>query len=205
MTGLSYSNVFTELGFGAYSPATQFLMTPLFEDLLRGQAIEFNDMIRKSQYSFEVANNKIRLFPIPQESFRLYFDYIVQKDRYDASTISGSNIVSDYSNIPYQNMVYSQINEVGKQWIRKYFLACCKETLGIVRQKYQSLPIPGSEVTLDGAELRQEAQTEKEALLVELRENLEQAGRKQQIEDRAKEAEYMSAVLSRIPLQIYIG
>ena len=205
MTGMSYSNIFNELGFGAYSPAVQFLMTPIFEDLLRGQAIEFNDMVRKSQYSFEIVNNKLRLFPIPQETLRVYFDYIVEKDRIAASVISGSNIVSDYSNIPYQNLVYGQVNEVGKQWIRKYFLACCKETLGLVRQKYSVVPFPGGEVTLDGAELRQEAQQEKEALLVEIRENLEAAGKRAQIEDRAKEAEYLNDTLRRIPVLIYVG
>ena len=205
MTGMSYSNIFNELGFGAYSPAVQFLMTPIFEDLLRGQAIEFNDMVRKSQYSFEIVNNKLKLFPIPQESIKVWFDYIVEKDRTASSVISGSNIVSDYSNIPYQNLIYSQINEVGKQWIRKYFLAICKEMLGIVRQKYQTLPFPGGEVTLDGAELRQEAQTEKEALLVEIRENLEAAGRRAQIEDRANESEYIQRTLKGVPLLIYIG
>ena len=205
MTGMSYSNIFNELGFCAYSPAVQFLMTPIFEDLLRGQAIEFNDMVRKSQYSFEIINNKLKLFPIPTETFKVYFQYIVENDRYNAATISGSNIVSDYSNIPYENLNYGQINEVGKQWIRKYFLACCKETLGLVRQKYQNIPIPGGEVTLDGAELRQESQQEKEALIQELRENLEAAGRKQQIEDRAKEAEYINETLRRVPTLIYIG
>ena len=205
MTGMSYSNIFNELGFGAYSPAVQFLMTPIFEDLLRGQAIEFNDMVRKSQYSFEIINNKLKLFPIPTETFKVYFQYIVENDRYNAATISGSNIVSDYSNIPYENLNYGQINEVGKQWVRKYFLACCKETLGLVRQKYQNIPIPGGEVTLDGAELRQESQQEKEALIQELRENLEAAGRKQQIEDRAKEAEYINETLRRVPTLIYIG
>ena len=66
MTGMSYSNVLQELGFSAYSPATQFLMTPIFEDLERVQAIEFNDMVRKSAYSFEIlGNNKLRIFPIP--------------------------------------------------------------------------------------------------------------------------------------------
>lgn len=208
MTGMSYSNIFNELGFGAYSPAVQFLMTPIFEDLLRGQAIEFNDMVRKSQYSFEIVNNKLKLFPIPTDSFNVYFDYLVENERYSGSVItapSGSNIISDYSNVPYLNLTYSNINEVGKQWIRKYFLACCKETLGIVRQKYQQIPIPGGEVTLDGAELRQEAQQEKEALITELRENLEAAGKKQQIEDRAKEAEYLNDALKRVPLYIYIG
>jgi len=207
MTGMSYSNIFNELGFGAYSPAVQFLMTPIFEDLLRGQAIEFNDMVRKSQYSFEIVNNKLKVFPIPDADFNIWFDYIVENERYSGSFKSGSygEFVSDYSNIPYNNVVYDKINDVGKQWIRKYFLALCKELLGCIRQKYQTIPIPGGEVTLDGAELRSEAQQEKEHLVTELRENLEAAGRKQQMEDRAKEAEFLNETLKRIPMLIYIG
>lgn len=208
MTGMSYSNVLTELGFGAYSPAVQFLMTPIFEDLLRGQAIEFNDMVRKSAYSFELMNNKIRIFPIPTSNFRLYFDYVLKIDKQGASFISGSapySNISDPSNIPYQNPIYSYINDVGKQWIRKYFLACCKETLGLIRQKYQTIPIPGGEVTLDGAELRSEARDEKVKLIDDLNEMLERTSRTAQAEAKAAEAEKLNDILKYVPNLIYIG
>jgi hypothetical protein len=213
MTGMSYSNVLNEMGFGAYSPAVQFLMTPIFEDLLRGQAIEFNDMVRKSAYSFELTDNKLKLFPIPTiGGFPVYFDYFLTNDRYSASVVStpsGSgytgSYVSDYANIPYQNIPYNTINAVGRQWIRKYFLSLCKELLGAIRQKYQTIPIPGGEVTLDGAELRNEAQQEKTDLITQLRETLEAVGKKQQMEDRAREAEYLQDTLRRVPLFIYIG
>lgn len=209
MTGMSYSNVLNELGFGAYSPAVQFLMTPIFEDLLRGQAIEFNDMVRKSAYSFELVNNKLKVFPIPNESFNIYFNYMVKNDKTAGMTANDPNYtgsyVADPANIPYSNIPYGTINSVGRQWIRKYFLALCKELLGCVRQKYQTIPIPGGDVTLDGAELRQEAQTEKTDLVTQLRETLEAAGKKQQMEDRAREAEYLQDSLKRVPLFIYIG
>lgn len=209
MTGMSYSNVLNEMGFAGYSPATQFLMTPIFEDLLRGQAIEFNDMVRKSSYSFEIANNKLKLFPIPTYDHIVYVEYVVEKDKYGNSALfsSGSNydIVSDYSNVPYQNIVYKNINSVGKQWIKKYFLALCKETLGRILQKYTSIPIPGSEITLDGAELRSEATAEKEILITQLRENLEASGRAAQLEAKAAEAEKIRDTLKSVPLFIYIG
>lgn len=212
MTGMSYSNVLNEMGFGAYSPAVQFLMTPIFEDLLRGQAIQFNDLVRKSAYSFRIVNNKIQLFPIPTFAFNMFFEYVVDNERYSASVIttpSGStytgSYVSDYANIPYQNIPYKTINQVGRQWIRDYFLALCKEILGAVRQKVQSIPIPGGEITLDGAELRNEAQQSKTDLITQLRETLDAVGKKQQIEDRAREAEYLQDALKRIPLFIYIG
>lgn len=217
MTGMSYSNVLNEMGFAGYSPATQFLMTPIFEDLLRMQAIEFNDLVRKSGWSFEIVNNKIKLFPIPTYNFRMYFEYLLVKDRdsqgiynsgsfYNASgSYVASNTIGDYSNVPYNNIPYSGINSVGKQWIRKYFLALCKEVLGSIRQKYQTIPIPGAEVTLDGGELRQEASAEKEQLITQLRENLEATGRKAQMELREAEAQQLQATLQKVPMGIYIG
>lgn len=210
MTGMSYSNVLQELGFGAYSPAVQFLMTPIFEDLLRMQAIEFNDMVRKSAYSFEIVNNKLRIFPIPQTSWKLWFEYILEKDRGDGfltnTPMTGSNAVSsDFADIPYVNHPYTTINDSGRQWIRDYFLANCKEILGAIRQKHQTIPIPGGEVTLDGAELRSEAQQTKERLLDNLKEMLEAAGKFAQMEKQAAMAQQLQDTLKGVPLLIYIG
>jgi hypothetical protein len=217
MTGMSYSNVLNEMGFAGYSPATQFLMTPIFEDLLRMQAIEFNDMVRKSGYGFELVNNKIKIFPIPTYSMKLYFQYLIGAER-DAQGISpsgsyynasgsavSSTVIGDYSNVPYNVIPYASINSVGRQWIRKYFLALCKEVLGSIRQKYQTIPIPGAEVTLDGGELRQEAAAEKTDLMTQLRENLEATSRKAQLEIRAAEAQQLQDTLRMVPLGIYIG
>jgi hypothetical protein len=208
MTGMSYSNVLNEMGFAGYSPATQFLMTPIFEDLLRGQAIQFNDLVRKSAFSFELVNNKLRLFPIPTYSFNIYVDYVVVGDYSSAANMftSGSNyaVVSDYSNAPYQEVRYNKLNSVARQWIRKYFLALCKETLGRILQKYSTLPIPNGEVTLDGGELRSEATAEKEVLMTQLRENLEATGREKMMEVKANEAEKMQDIFKKMPLGIYI-
>jgi hypothetical protein len=217
MTGMSYSNVLNEMGFAGYSPATQFLMTPIFEDLLRMQAIEFNDLVRKSGYGFELVNNKVKIFPIPTYDMKMHFEYTLVKDTnsqgiansgsyYNTSgSIISSPVIGDYSNVPYDVIPYGNINSVGKQWIKKYFLALCKEVLGSIRQKYQTIPIPGAEVTLDGGELRQEAAAEKTDLVTQLRENLEASGRKAQMEMRSEEARQMNETLAKIPLGIYIG
>jgi hypothetical protein len=115
------------------------------------------------------------------------------------------NVVSDYSDIKYDFIQYRNINDVGKQWIRKYTLALVKELLGAIREKYSTVPIPGSEISLDGAALRAEAQTEKENLMTQLRENLEEVSRKVQFENRNTEAQQMQEMLQKIPLAIYIG
>lgn len=208
MTGMSYSNVLQEMGFSGYSPATQFLMTPIFEDLERIQAIEFNDMVRKSHFGFEIfGNNMLRIFPIPDHDMKIWIDYYVESDKDITNFLSGSRYqyVSDPSDVPYEFCQYCKINQPGKQWIKKYFLALCKETLGRILQKYSTVPIPGGEVTLDGAELRSEAKEEKDALLEKLRDMLEKTLRVNQLENKDKESDAMNKMLSKVPLHIYIG
>ena len=207
-TGYGTMNLIEGFGFGNYSPAVSFTLMPIFEDLLRVQAIELNDSIRKSAYTFTLVNNKLRVFPDPTEDRTLYFDYVVTSERDDPlfTEYSGSaNVVSDFSNVPYDNMQYQFINDVGKQWIRKYGLALCKELLGIIRSKYGSIPIPNAETTLDGDTLRSEAAAEKEFLITQLREILEQTSRKALLEADKDEADFLQEKLNKVPYPIYIG
>jgi len=175
---------------------------------LRMQAIEFNDQFRKSAHTFELKNNKLRIFPNPTTNYKLWFEYILKSDRDDPTqTAYGetSNTVSDFSNVPYDNMQYQFINDVGKQWIRKYGLALTKELLGMVRSKYGTIPVPNAETTLDGDTLRTEAQSEKEFLVTQLRENLEAASRKMMLEADSEESTRLQEKLQKVPLPIYIG
>ena len=207
-TGYGTANFVEGFGFGQFSPAVSFVLMPVFEDLLRMQAIEFNDEFRKSAYSFSIINNKLKLFPIPTTDTRVWFDYVLTADRDNSLAMpsgSDANPISDYSNVPYDNIEYRYINHVGKQWIRKYGLALSKELLGNIRSKFGSIPIPNSEMNLDGETLRTEAATEKEALLVELRETLEQTSRKVMMEADSEESLRLQEKLNKVPLNIYIG
>ena len=204
-TGDGSYNMLDSFGFGNNSPAVQFMLMPMYADILKVQAIEFNDQIRKSAYSFELQNNKLRIFPNPTDSYTLHIKYLVKKDR--DSTLKGTNqgVISDVSNAPYNNMEYQHINDVGRQWIRKYGLALCKELLGTIRSKYASLPIPNAETTLDGDTLRNEAVAEKEVLMTQLREMLEQTSRRALLEADKDEAEFLNEKLAKVPYPIYIG
>jgi hypothetical protein len=204
-TGDGSYNMLDSFGWGNYSPAIQFMMMPMYADLLKIQAIEFNDQIRKSAYSFELVNNKLRIFPNPTNNYKLHFKYLVKEDRNNTLQGTSDGVITDYSNAPFNNMTFANINEVGKQWIKKYGLALCKELLGTIRSKYASLPIPNAETTLDGDTLRTEAATEKEALITELRETLEQTSRKALLEADKDEAEFLQEKLSKVPYPIYIG
>ena len=205
VSGQGTLNLIDEFGFGSFSPAAQFMLMPVFEDMLRIQAIEFNDQFRKSAHSFNIVNNKLQIFPIPTTNGKLWFEYFVRDEFIQNSTNVTSDVVSDYSNIGYDFIPYTSINDVGKQWIRKYTLALAKELLGAIREKYSSVPIPGSEISLDGAALRAEAQTEKDALIEQLRENLEELSRKTQFEIRNNESNYQQEMLRKVPLSIYTG
>jgi len=205
VSGQGTLNLVDEFGFGSFSPAAQFIMMPIYEDMLRIQQIEFNDQMRKSAHSFNIVNNKITILPKPASDYKLWFEYQVVKDRRENSTIIVPNVVSDYSNIGYNFAEYSKINDVGKQWVRKYTLALAKEMLGAVREKYSTIPIPGSEVSLDGSALRAEAQTEKDNLIEQLRENLNEVSKKQRMENEAAMVDQQQTVMNKVPLAIYIG
>jgi len=205
VSGQGTLNLIDEFGFGSFSPAAQFILMPIYEDMLRIQQIEFNDQFRKSAHSFNIVNNKITILPKPTTNYKLWFEYQVVKDRTENSTIITPNVVSDYSNIGYNFAEYNNINDVGKQWIRKYTLALAKEMLGAIREKYNTVPIPGSEVSLDGAALRAEAQKEKDNLIEQLRENLNEVSKKQRMENEASMVEQQQQIMTRVPLNIYIG
>jgi len=205
-TGLGSMGMIDSFGWGAYSPGVSFMMMPMYADVLRMQGIEFNDQIRKSAYSFELVNDRLKVFPIPNgaQFTKIWFDYIVKSDR--SNPLKGkTGTISDFSNVPYLNMIYTTINDVGKQWIRKYCLALCKEMLGYIRGKYSALPIPNAEITLNGADLIAAAQTEKEGLITELKEILDTMSRQSQLERKQAESDALQNQMNKIPLKIYIG
>jgi hypothetical protein len=205
VSGQGTLNLIDEFGFGSFSPAAQFILMPIYEDMLRIQAIEFNDQFRKSAFTFNIVNNKLQIFPKPTHSDKLWFEYLVDSEFTAASVIITPNVVSDYSNVGYDFTQYSNINDVGKQWIRKYTLALAKEMLGAIREKYSQVPIPGSEVSLDGAALRAEAISDKDILMTQLRENLEEVSRKTRIANEAEIVDQQQKIIGKVPLAIYIG
>ena len=191
--------------FGSFSPGVNFLLMPASYDLMKIQAIEFNDQIRRSSYSFEMVNNKLKIFPVPKSEGLLKFEFYKVDDKKAASFIDGTGLITNVGEVPYENPSYTGINSVGRQWIFKYTLALAKELLAYVRGKYQTVPVPGSEATLNQADLLTDARAEREALLLNLREMLDQTSRQAQLERKANEGENISRTLKEVPMTIYIG
>jgi hypothetical protein len=214
-TGTGIQSLLETFGFGQFSPGINFLLMPIYFDVQKLQAIELNDQIRKSAFSFDLVNNNLRIFPIPGDRMdgaekKLFFHYIKRDERNDVTSATptydsgSSTLVTNVSNVPYVNPVYGEINSIGKQWIRLFALAAVKETLGYVRKKYQTIPIPGAEVTLNGDDLLTDARTEKEKLLENLRDMLGMTSRKTQLENQSMEADFIQKTLINVALPIYI-
>jgi hypothetical protein len=209
-TGTGIQSLMDAFDFGSFSPGVNFLLMPASYDVLKTQAIEFNDQIRKSGYSFEIHNNNLRLFPTPKSAGTVWFEYYEVNDKQtldnSATTAGGSGTsISNVSNVPFTNPTYSEINSIGRQWIYKYALALAKELLGYIRGKYTTVPVPGSETTLNQADLLTDARSEKEALIVNLRDILEKTSKVSQLERKSQEANYLQDTLKQVPMVIFVG
>ena len=209
--GLGYAGTglgaFANAGLAGYG-ANSFLMLPLSYDLQLIQGIEMYRDVLFSQFTFQLINNKLRIFPIPtdiEDGDKLWFQYMLKSDEYCASIDINEDKISNISQVPYRNIDYDGINSVGRAWIFEYTLALVKEILGYVRGKYTQVPIPGAEVTLNQADLLASATADKNALINKLREYFESTSRQALLERRQAESTARNSELGQVPMTIFIG
>ena len=204
------------LGYGY----ANYLMMPTSFTIQNLQAIEMQNTVTLSNYTFNIINNIISVFPIPGTGLTgddfdgggdlgyghyLIFDFIKIQDRIDVAFADGTNKITDTATAPYLNPNYSKINSIGRSWIFEYTLAKSKEMLGLTRNKYSQIPIPGAEVTLNGDSLVTSAEAEKTALITRLREYFDQTSRQALLERRAAESVARVAEINQVPMTIFIG
>lgn len=201
-TGTGVQGLLETFGFGSYSPGINFMLMPVYWDIQKIQAIEFNDQVRKSAYSFDLVNNQLRIFPIHSgEDKMLLFKYMKVSEKYNPVTDLRPNLVSDVMNVPYRNPIYTSINQIGRSWIFRYALAICKEIEGQIRATFQGTNFGG--IIVNGSELLTDARTEKTELMTELKEYLEQTTRRSQLERKQQEADFTRQSMNQVPLLIY--
>jgi hypothetical protein len=185
-----------------------YLMMPAAFDAAVVQGIELSNTIRLSAFTFNIINNRIKVFPIPNDRDTrdgfLWLEYIKNDERISNGLIQ-TNTVTNPSNAPYGNPTYNQINSIGRQWIFEYTLALCKEMLGYVRGKYTTVPIPDQNMTLNQADLLAAATAEKQALIERLRLFLDETSKKSLLERRKDESEFRKQEIANVPMTIYIG
>ena len=176
----SSANVLSqEMNYESFSTESLFYVMPIYADVLRAGMLETNDTVRRSTFSYQVVGPKLRLYPQPVNTVRVYIDYTTEMDPYNPDfknpeigdpSITG---ITSIHNVPFTDINFNNINSTGKRWIRQYTLALSMETLGRIRRKYASIPIPNGEVNLDGDALVGEGQEKQLALMDELKSDLE--------------------------------
>ena len=164
--------------YGMYSDDSTYEVIPPWHN--KAQAMAYEDAIytRNSHYSYEIKNNKLRIYPqstsVSPLKMWIYFSaeedpWTEQEDRKDG--VAG---VNNMNTLPLANLPFQNINSVGKQWIRRFALALSKETLGQIRSKFGQIPIPGNNVQLNGDKLISEAREEQKTLREELQKVLDE-------------------------------
>jgi len=199
--------------YGQWTDDSTFQIIPPWQN--KAQAMAFEDAIytRNSHYSYEIRNNKLRIFPniVETSPSKYWIDFFVESDPWETGDtssrggVSGAKGVNNLNTLPFENIPYENINAIGKQWIRRFTLALSKETLGTVRSKFGSIPIPGDSVTLDGKDLVTQGQTEQKDLREELKTTLEELTYTKLMEDDAKLMEAVNTLDKHVPLKVYVG
>jgi hypothetical protein len=204
--------VFSGLGgvpaVGAYGlfGSTGFLMYPTSLLLQSAQAVEMQNEISLAGYTFELINNKLRIFPIPpRDGDHIWFQYLNIEERANSVISQTPGVVTNVSNAGYANPTYTQINSIGRQWIFEYTLALCKEMLGYVRGKYSTVPIPNRDISLNQSDLIAAATAEKTALVERLRVYLDETSRQALLARRQAESDSAMNELGKSPMTIFIG
>jgi hypothetical protein len=198
------------IGLGGFGNGMGYLMTPLSYNLQVIQQLEMSQTIMGNNYSFEIRNDKLRIFPIPYinqngHAGHIWFEYILRNERVSSSIQNLPAQVTNVSNSPYNNPNYNFINSIGRQWVFEYTLALSKEMLGYVRGKYSSIPIPNAEVNLNQGDLLSAATAEKNALIERLRAYFDETSRQSLLSRRASEAESKMIELQQVPYTIFIA
>ena len=201
-SAINYLN--NEFTFESFTPETIFYVLPVFEDILRAGQMDVSHRVRRSNYSYKIIGTKIRIYPMPtgdQTNRKLFMRVGFAPDPLDPpftdETIDG---VSNLSNIPFGDLTYSKVNSIGRQWVRQYTLALCKVLLGHVRSKFKSIPIPNTDIQLDGTDLVSEGREDKKDLETKLREMLDSLTYDKIIETNAAKAENIQKQLKTIPI-----
>jgi hypothetical protein len=197
-----------EFSFESFTPETVFYLLPIWEDVLRAQQLEQSHRIRRSNYSYNIVDNVLRIYPVPTSSRELYFTYyLVSSDDNPFNSEQDPLVdgIANMSNIPFGNISYEKINSIGKQWIRRFALALIKEVLGQVRGKVSTVPIPNGDLTLNGPALIAEARDDQLNLRQELKEIFDETTYEKLQEQETKQADDLMRQLGQIPTGIWVG
>lgn len=211
----------------SYIPDTRFYVLPLFEDVLRSSMLKTAQKMRRSHFSYKIVGRTIRIYPTPSVITPNYNSRFWIRVRYGkspfptiASTLvasgssyytTGAGVSGSYQddkiygvngpfNAPFGPLNYNSLNIWSRNWIAQYTLALSTELLGRVRSKFKTLPVPGTEISLNGDDLVTAGREDKEKLLTTLKETLDNLTYDKIAERESTKSENMVKQLSYVPI-----
>jgi len=202
-SAINYLN--NEFSFASFTPETVFYVLPVFEDVLRAGQMDISNRVRRSNYSYKIVGQNIRIFPAPTQDNPkyLWMEVGFAPDPLNPSIVDKTIYgVSGLSNIPYGRISYATINSTGRQWIRQFTSALCEELLGQVRSKFSSVPIPSGDLTLNGTDLISRGREDQGRLRDQLIEVLESLTYSKILEAQAADADNIQTALKKIPMPL---
>ena len=165
--------------------AGSYFMMPAFDMLLRMQEINIQRRIIAGDLTYKITalpdgKKAIHLMNTPGGKFDFgngtlsrgkvwYWYYDVGPEYRDKCLKNNPEIVKLPSDVPFDKISWYELNNPAQIWVRRWFIAYCKETLSKVRGKYSgNLKTPDADLTLDYQSLATEAKDEKTKLIEEL-------------------------------------
>ena len=195
--------------YGMYADDSTFEVIPPWQNKLQALAYEDAIYTRNSHYSYEIKNNMLRIYPMPTSvgPEKMYVEFKAEEELFEdqADRKSGFDGVNNMNTLPLANIPYANINSIGKQWIRRFALSLVKETLGQIRSKFTQIPIPGSQVTLNGDKLTTQSREEQKALREELQKFLDEMTYEKITEIQKNMVKNTQDIVKSYPYFIYQG
>lgn len=203
----AYSNAFGS----EYAGLANAFVMPAFDILLRAQDRNLKSRILRSELIYRITAGAdgtkiLHLAPYPGSRFdfntsklngmRCWYWYYETNGNRDECLKANKDIVKLPSDVPVETLGYSDLNEPAKNWVRRYFTAKCKETLGLIRGTYSgSIKIGKTDVNLDYNMLLSQGKEEIEKLKTELEKLMEELTTNKTLEKKANEAENLNKIL----------
>jgi hypothetical protein len=203
--------------FGAeYIGLGSYYILPAFDILLRGGDRNLKNRIIRSELIYKITNGPngvkyLHLMSVPGGRFdfrsalidqgRVWYWYYEKPAKGENCDLDKyKDIIKTPAGVPLENMSFEDLNAPSKVWIRRYFIALCKETLGRVRGTFGGkVPIGKAELTMDFQTLLTEAINEIAIMKKELEERLMRLSPLEISKRMAEEAENLNRALKTRP------
>jgi len=180
-TGLGGGGGLAQIG----NMAGSYYLTPVFDTLLRMQEVNIQRRIFAGELTYYITalpggKKALHLLNTPGGKFDFgnselaqgqvwYWYYDTSQGDRDKCLADNPDIILLPSDVPFNKMSWEKLNNPAQIWVRKWFVAYCKETLARVRGKFSgNLKTPDGDLTMDYTTMATEGKDEKAKLLEEL-------------------------------------